>query len=119
MEFGKKLYPEHSLTMACRMKGMRQKIIVIQNPGETDQNQLLLVRFPNLGSDNIIVPGTTNLSFNIKLCDWIEKLGNLLAEQKTFFWIDDIIARKTLNKQRKPLLGLEILGRHKVICYGC
>ena len=32
-----------------------------------NQNQLLLVRFPNLGSDDVILPGTVNLSFNIEL----------------------------------------------------
>ena len=37
------------------------------NPSEIDQNQLLLVRFPNLGSDDVIVPGMANLSFNIEL----------------------------------------------------
>ena len=49
------------------MKGTRQKVIVTHNPGEIDQAQLLLVRFPNLGSDDIIVPGMVNLSFNIEL----------------------------------------------------
>ena len=29
-----------------------------------DQNQNLLVKFPNLGSDDVIIPGTANLSFN-------------------------------------------------------
>ena len=38
----------------------------MHNPSKIDQNQLLLFRFPNLGSDDIIVPGTTNLSFNIE-----------------------------------------------------
>ena len=37
------------------------------NPSEIDQNQELVVRFPNLGSDDVIVPGTANLSFNIEL----------------------------------------------------
>ena len=47
------------------MKGSRQKVIVTHSPSEIDQNQLLLVRFPNLGSDDVIVPGTVNLSFDI------------------------------------------------------
>ena len=42
-------------------------MIVTDNPSEIDQNPLLLVRFPNLGSDDIIIPGTANLSFNIEL----------------------------------------------------
>ena len=62
-----KLNPEHSLRTAYRIKGTRQKIIVTHNPSEINQNRLLLVRFPNLGSEDVIVPGTVNLSFNIKL----------------------------------------------------
>ena len=44
---------------------------------------------------------------------WIEKFGNPLAGWKALFLIDDIIANETLDKQRQPLLGLAILGRHK------
>ena len=39
----------------------------MHNPSEIDQNQLLLVRFLNLGNDDIIIPGTANMSFNIEL----------------------------------------------------
>ena len=67
MEYGNKLNPERSLTAPHGLKGTRQKVIVTHNPSDIDQNQLLLVRFPNLGSDDVIVPGTVNLSFNIKL----------------------------------------------------
>ena len=49
------------------IKGTRQKIIITHNPSEIDQNQLLLVRFPNLGSDDIIIPGMAKLSFNTEL----------------------------------------------------
>ncbi len=66
-EYGTKLNPERSLRMAKGIKGTRQKVIVSHNPTEIDQNQLLLVRFPNLASDDVIVPGTANLSFNIEL----------------------------------------------------
>ena len=48
-----------------------------------------------------------------RLYDWIEKLGNILAESKTLFLINDIIANETLDKQRQPLLELAISGRHK------
>ena len=54
------------------MKGTRQKVIVTQNPSEIDQNQGLLVRFPNLGSDDVIIPGTANLPFNIELTSAID-----------------------------------------------
>ena len=49
------------------IKGTRQKIIIMHNPNEIDQSQLLLVRFLNLGSDDVIIPGMANLSFNIEL----------------------------------------------------
>ena len=61
MKYENKPNPEHGI------KGTRQKVIVTHNPSEIDQNQLLLVRFPNLGSDDVIVPGTANLSFHIEL----------------------------------------------------
>ena len=48
-------------------KGNQTKVIITHNPSEIDQNQLLLVRFPNLGSDDVIIPGMANLSFNIEL----------------------------------------------------
>ena len=42
-------------------------MIVTHNPSEIDQAQLLLVRFPNLGNDDIIIPGMANPSFNVEL----------------------------------------------------
>ena len=54
MEYGKRLNPECSLRTPEGIKGTRQKVIVTHNPSEIDQVQLLLVRFPNLGSDDVI-----------------------------------------------------------------
>ena len=67
MEYGTKLNPERSLRTLRGIKEIGQKVIVTHNPSEIDQNQLLLVRFPNLGSDDVIIPGMANLSFNIEL----------------------------------------------------
>ena len=67
MEYGKRLDPERSLRTPKGIKGTRQKVIVTHNPSEIDQAQELLVRFPQLGSDYVIIPGTENLSFNIEL----------------------------------------------------
>ena len=52
MEYGKRLNPERSLRTPKGIKGTRQKISVTHNPSEIDQAQELLVRFPNLGSDD-------------------------------------------------------------------
>ena len=67
MEYGRQLNPEHSLRTPKGIKGTRQKVIVTHNPSEIDQAQLLEVKFPNLGSDDVIIPGMANLSFNIEL----------------------------------------------------
>ena len=65
MEYGTKLNLECLLRTSHGINRTRQKVIVAHNPGEIDQNQLLLVRFPNIGSDDVIVPGTANLSLTL------------------------------------------------------
>ena len=79
MEYGKQLNPERSLRTPKGIKGTRQKVIVTHNPSEIDQNQLLLVRFPNLGSDDVITPGTANLSLNIELTSAVDTNRTLLS----------------------------------------
>ena len=66
MEYVNILNQEHSLRTAKGIKETRQKVIVTHNPSKIDQAQLLLVRSPNLGDDDVIIPGTANLSFNIE-----------------------------------------------------
>ena len=56
MEYGKQLNPECSLRTPKGIKGTRQKVILTHNPSEIDQAQLLEVKFPNLGSDDVIIP---------------------------------------------------------------
>ena len=80
MEYGNKLNSERLLRTFHGIKGTRQKVIVTHNPSEIDQNQLLLVRFPNLGSDDIIVPGAANLSFNIELSSTADLKSNIVFD---------------------------------------
>ena len=54
-------------------------MIVTHNPSEIDQVQELLVRFPNLGSDDVIIPGTVNLSFNIELASTVDANRTLVS----------------------------------------
>ena len=61
------------------IKGTRQKVIVNHTPSQIDQNQLLLVGFPNLGSDDVIIPGMVNLSFNIELTSIIDPNRTLVS----------------------------------------
>ena len=61
------LNPGHSVRMTSTIKGTRQKVIITHSPSVIDQNQILLVRFLNLGSDDVIIPRMANLSLNIEL----------------------------------------------------
>ena len=79
MEYRKRLNPEHSLRTPKGIKGTRQKVIVTHNPSEIDQAQELLVRFPNLGSDDVIIPGMANLIFNIELTSDIDANRTLVS----------------------------------------
>ena len=100
MEYGYKLNLEHSLRTAHRRKGTRQKIIITHSPSEIDQNQLLLVRFPNLGSDDTIVPGIEDLSFNIKLDSTDDKNRMLVSN----------IGRVIIKKLAVKFEGNELLS---------
>ena len=66
-KFGRKLNPYRSLREPLGVKGVRQSVVITNNPSSIDQNQQLLVRFPNLGKDDVIVPGTARLAFTITL----------------------------------------------------
>ena len=79
MEYGKRLNPKCYLRTPKGIKGTRQKVIVTHNPSEIDQAQELLVRFPNLGSDNVIIPGMANLSFNIELTSTVDGNRTLVS----------------------------------------
>ena len=100
MEYGKRLNPECSLRTPKGIKGTRQKVIVTHNPSEIDQAQELLVRFPNLGSDNIIIPKTANLSFNIELTSAIDANRTLVSN----------IGRTIVKKLAVKFEGNEIMS---------
>ena len=100
MEYGKRLNPERSLRTPKGMKGIRQKVIVTHNPSEIDQAQELLVRFPNLGSDDVIIPGTANLSFNIELTSTVDANRTLVSN----------IGRAIIKKLAVKFEGNEIMS---------
>ena len=79
MESGKRLNLECSLRTPKGIKGTRQKVILTHNPSEIDQAQELLVRFPNLGSDDVIIPGTANLSSNVELTSAVDTNRTLVS----------------------------------------
>ena len=100
MEYGKRLDKERSLRTPKGIKGTRQKVIVTHNPSEIDQAQELLVRFPNLGSDDVIIPGTTSLSFNIELTSAVDANRTLVSN----------VGRAIIKKLAVKFEGNEIMS---------
>ena len=100
MEYGKRLNPERSLRTPKGIKGTRQKLIVTQNPSEIDQNQILEVKFPNLGSDDVIIPGMANLSCNIELTSTTDPTRTLVSD----------IGRAIIKKLAVKFEGNEIMS---------
>ena len=99
MEYGNKLNPECPLRTAKGIKGTRQKVIVTHNPCEIGQNQLLTVKFPNLASDDVIVPRTANHSFNIELTSTADPNRTLVSN----------VGRVIIQKLAVKVEGKEIL----------
>ena len=109
MEYRNKLNPGHLLRTSHGIKGTTQKVIVTHNPSEIDQNQLLLVRFPHLGSDDVIVPGTANLSFNIELSSTADLKRTLVSN----------IGRAIVKKLAVKFEGNEILSIDNFDIFAC
>ena len=67
MEVGHKLNPQRSYRKGFALKGLRQHIIKTNNPSTIGPGELLTIRFPDLKENQVIIPGTTKLTFNITL----------------------------------------------------
>ena len=67
MEVGDKLIPQRSYRKGFVLKGLRQHIIKTNNPSTIRPDELLTVRFSNLKENQVIIPSTTKLTFNISL----------------------------------------------------
>ena len=67
MEVGDKLNPQRSYRKGFALKGLRQHIIETSNPSTISPDELLTVRFPDLKENQVIIPSTTKLTFNISL----------------------------------------------------
>ena len=67
MEVGDKLNPQRSYRKGFALKGNRVHIIKTNNPSTIGPDELLTMRFPDLKENQVIIPGTTKLTFNISL----------------------------------------------------
>ena len=67
MEVGNKLNPQRSYRQTFALKGLQQHIIKTNNPSTIGPDELLTILFPDLKENQVIIPGTTKLTFNISL----------------------------------------------------
>ena len=67
MEVGDKLNPQRSYRKGFALKGLCQHIIKTNNPSTIGPGELLTVRFLDLKENQVIIPSTTKLTFNISL----------------------------------------------------
>ena len=67
MEVGDKLNPQRSYKKGFALKGLCQHIIKTNNPSTIGPDELLTVHFPDLKENQVIIPSTTKLTFNISL----------------------------------------------------
>ena len=67
MEVGDELNSQRSYRKGFALKGLRHHIIKTNNPSTIGPDELLTMRFPNLKENQVIIPGTTKLTFNITL----------------------------------------------------
>ena len=67
MEVGDKLNPQRSYRKGFALKGLRQHIIKTNSPSTIGPGELLTARFPDLKENQVIIPSTTKLAFNITL----------------------------------------------------
>ena len=67
MEVGDKLNAQRSYRKGFALKGLRQHIIKTNNPSTIGPDELLTVCFPDLKENQVIIPSTTKLTFNISL----------------------------------------------------
>ena len=109
MEYGNKLNPECSLRTPKGIKGTRQKVIITHNTSEIGQDHDLPVRFPNLGSNDVIVPGTANLSFNIELSSTTDPNRTLVSN----------IGRAIVKKLAVKFKGNDILSIDDFDIFAC
>ena len=67
MEVGDKLNPQRSYGKGFALKGLCQHITKTNNPSTIGPGEVLSVRFPDLKENQVIIPSTTKLTFNISL----------------------------------------------------
>ena len=88
--YGSKPDPFRSARISFGVKDIHQSIVVTNNPSKINANQILTVRFLNLGANDVIIPGMARVAFNITLrrhsgtdanCTVVNNLGRAIVKK--------------------------------------
>ena len=86
-QYGQKLNPIRRLRTQLGIKCERQSMVVTCNPSTIAKDQIFTIKFPSLGQDDLIVPGTVRLGFNIEIesdnpeCYFVNNLGRMIIKK--------------------------------------
>ena len=106
--YGNKFDPYRKLRESHGTKGICQSVVITNNPSTIDQNQQLLVRFPNLSDNDVIVPRSARLAFTIELQG---KYPNATVYQN--------LGRAIINKTTIRISGNEVMSIDDSDIYHC
>jgi hypothetical protein len=65
--YGERLNPLRKYKIPLGHKADRTRIVSTNNPSSIEQNQTLHVQFPNLGSNDVVVPGSSRITFDLAI----------------------------------------------------
>ena len=77
-QYGHKLDPYRKLRKPLGIKGERRTLYNTHVPSTINEGGILTVRFPDLGKNDVIVPGTSKLSFKIELASTADANRNIV-----------------------------------------
>ena len=98
--YGDDIHPNRFNRVMNGLKAKRQHVRLTHNPSSVEPGQKLLVRFPNLGIDDVIVPGSFYISGKLKVTS---------AKDKARYIVNNV-SRKLIKTLKIRFEGNEVLS---------
>ena len=98
--YGEDIHPNRSNRVVNGLKAKRQHVRLTHNPSSIEPGQKLLIRFPNLGADDIIAPGSFYISGKL----------NVTSTKDKARYIVNNIGRKLIKTLKIRFEGNDVLS---------
>ena len=99
INYGEDIHPQRSKRILKAIKAPRQHVSLTHNPSSIMPNQNFIIRFPNIGEHDVIVPGTFYISF----------LLNLISTKDPARTVVSNVGRKIIKTLKIRFEGNEVL----------